>query len=84
MHWDGGMGWGWAGALVGVTFMLLLIGGVVALIVVGLRASQPSQPRERGPEPSPTGAEQVLAERFARGEIDEEEYIQRRRALRGG
>jgi putative membrane protein len=31
---------------------------------------------------APSGAEEVLAQRFARGEIDEDEYRHRRDALR--
>lgn len=80
--YDGGMGWGWAGALIAILFMLLVIAGIVALIVVATRWSG-FQTRERGPEP-PGGAERILAERFARGEIDEDEYVRRRRTLRGG
>ncbi len=41
---------------------------------------QPGSP----PAPSPVPAEQILAERFARGEIDEDEYWQRMTTLRAG
>jgi putative membrane protein len=36
------------------------------------------------PGPRPVTAEQILAERFARGEIDEDEFWQRMTALRAG
>ncbi|WP_327265790.1 SHOCT domain-containing protein [Streptomyces sp. NBC_01232] len=79
MFWyDHGMGgWGW----VAVSLSILLMALAVAAVVVLLRSvdrfpSGPSQP------PAAPSAEQVLAERFARGEIDEEEYEQRLTALR--
>jgi putative membrane protein len=72
MHW-GDMGWGWGAALIWAIFLVVVLAGIAALITFALR--QPSGPR-------PHSAEQILAERFARGEIDEEEYQQRRRALR--
>ncbi len=37
-----------------------------------------------GPAPSATDAHRILDERFARGEIDEDEYRRRRDVLRGG
>jgi putative membrane protein len=36
------------------------------------------------PNPGPVAAEQILAERFARGEIDEDEFWQRMTTLRAG
>ncbi|MFZ4247511.1 SHOCT domain-containing protein [Streptomyces griseoincarnatus] len=39
--------------------------------------------RSSGPDRRPPAAEQVLAERFARGEIDEDEYRRRAAVLRG-
>ncbi|MEW5530682.1 MULTISPECIES: SHOCT domain-containing protein [Streptomyces] len=80
MFWyDHGMGgWGW----VAMTFtMVLLVALAVAGVVLLLRSvdgflSGPGQP------PAAPSAKQVLAERFARGEIDEEEYEQRLTALR--
>jgi putative membrane protein len=76
---DHGMdGWGWFAMSVG---MMLFWALVVAAVVMLVRSSgrSPGGPR-RPARPSP---EQLLAERFARGEIDEEEYQQRLAALRG-
>ncbi|WP_327419545.1 SHOCT domain-containing protein [Streptomyces sp. NBC_01233] len=61
--------------------MVLLGALAVAGVVLLLRSvdrfpSGPAQP------PAAPSAKQVLAERFARGEIDEEEYEQRLTALR--
>lgn len=62
------MAWAW---LVG----LLLIGLLVGVIVYALTG-------RRGPSPS-VDAIGVLRERYARGEIDQTEYDQRARVLRG-
>ncbi|WP_445269491.1 SHOCT domain-containing protein [Streptomyces sp. DSM 41634] len=80
MFWyDHGMGgWGW----VAMSFsMVLLVALAVAGVVLLLRSADrfPSGPVQPPAAPS---AKQVLAERFARGEIDEEEYEQRLTALR--
>ncbi|MFI9626030.1 SHOCT domain-containing protein [Streptomyces sp. NPDC052042] len=85
MMWYGG--WGWGGwflmAVVTVVFWALLIAGAVALThyVTGGRGRRP------GPPPGEAGwggrrAEDLLAERFARGEIDDEEYRRRLTVLR--
>lgn len=79
MFWYGhGMdGWGWALMMFGT---LLFWGLVIALVVVLVR-SVPGRGRAEGPTgPTP---QQVLADRFARGEIDEEEYRARLRVLAG-
>ncbi|MCX4717948.1 SHOCT domain-containing protein [Streptomyces virginiae] len=80
MFWyDHGMGgWGW----IAMSFsMVLLVALAVAAVVLFLRSVDryPSGPAQPLPAPS---AKQLLAERFARGEIDEEEYEQRLTALR--
>lgn len=82
MFWYGnGMsGWGYALMTVGmVLFWGLVIVGAVALVRYAGRADREistSPAREWPPE-------QVLANRFARGEIDDEEYRQRLDTLRG-
>ena len=62
---------------------LLLVALVVAVVIALLRMAA------TGPQPGAGGArrsraEEVLDERFARGEIDEEEYRRRRAVLRPG
>jgi putative membrane protein len=70
--------WGWAGMGVGmVLFWALLIAGIVALI-----AYSTGNRGYRQPPPTPPSAGQVLAARFARGEISETEYRDRLAALR--
>jgi putative membrane protein len=72
--WNGWSWWGWlAMSLSMVAFWGLIIWGIVALF----RSSGWSWPHHDSPDP-----EQILAERFARGEIDEEEYRRRLEVLR--
>ena len=83
MRWEHG-GWGagqwFAMSLVMVLFWTL----VVALVVWLVRSSR----HPVGPTPkvqsSSRRAEEVLAERFARGELNEQEYVLRRDLLRSG
>ena len=77
MFWyDHDMGWwGYAGLGIGmVLFWALIIAGIVALVIF---VSGDRQTRQ--PPPSP---EQILAGRFAQGEIDETEYRDRLAVLR--
>lgn len=80
MYWGNGMG-GLGMVLMTVSTLLfwgLVIAGVVLLArQFGPRARSAPQ---AGPRPAP---EQLLAERFARGEIDEDEYTRRLQVLRG-
>ena len=69
-----GAGWWWVMGLGWLVF-LALIATVVVFFV--------RQSRERGFGGASRGANEVLADRFARGEIDEDEYRRRRDALRG-
>ena len=75
MYWDGDVSWwGWAVMTIGmVAFWGLIAWLIVTLVRTGDR--QTSAPTRR--------PEDILAERYARGEIDTTEYQQRRDALRG-
>ncbi len=66
--------WGWLGAAFSLLILALIIGGVILLV----RRYTPGS----GPAPA-TNAEDILAERYARGDIDEQEYQQRLAVLRG-
>ncbi|HEY8914217.1 SHOCT domain-containing protein [Lacisediminihabitans sp.] len=78
MYGYGGQ-WGVLGWVVMGLVMLLFWGGVVTAVVLLLRRrSDGDVPRPRGIE----DAERILNERFARGEIDEQEFTARRAALR--
>ena len=85
MWWNNGTGWGgmgWGGmgtggwVVITVVMVALVVIGVVALLHRG-RTTAVSDSRTT-PAPS---AEKVLDERFARGEIDADEYQTRRTAL---
>lgn len=73
-------GWGWFGMTVSmVVFWALLIALVVWL---ARSAADRDQPRSAAPPAHGPTPEQLLAERFARGEIDEDEYLRRLHTLR--
>jgi putative membrane protein len=78
MYYGHGMGaWGMALMTVSsVLFWALVIAGVVAIVRYTGRDAQYHRPVTPGPAP-----QQMLAERFARGDIDEEEYQRRRQVL---
>ncbi|MEX2587915.1 MAG: SHOCT domain-containing protein [Actinomycetota bacterium] len=60
-------------------WMLLFWGGLIAVIVWAVQATQHRGSSEGSKEAG--RAMHILEERFARGEIDEEEFERRRRAL---
>lgn len=82
MYWDGG-GWGWGGWLA-MGLMMLTFWGLVAFVIVMLIRGPGHGPYWAGPPREERGdqALRILDERFARGEIDAEEYQQRRDLLR--
>lgn len=62
--------------------MLLLWGALIALVVWAVRSYHSPTVPSGGPTTSLRRSDEILAERFARGEIDEDEYRARREALR--
>lgn len=77
--WDGGDhmgdGWWWVMGLGWLVF--LAFAGFLGYVLIR-HVTEP-----RGTEQRRGSAEEILAERLARGEIDEDEYRRRRDALRG-
>lgn len=78
MWGEAGYGWGWGmglGMISMVLFWVLVILGIVVLVryVGGSSASS-------GPPPSKTALD-LLNERYARGEIDKQDYEERKRDL---
>jgi putative membrane protein len=81
MMWYGGNGWGWAGWVVMVVVMVVFWAAVITAVVLAVRYLV----SERGTRAGGAGsmlAEDVLAERFARGEVDEDEFRRRLTLLR--
>ena len=58
-----------------LVFFLLLLAAVILLVQAVFN--------ERRPDPSRTNANDVLDERYAKGEIDREEYLRRRQDIKG-
>jgi putative membrane protein len=91
-------GWGWGGWLMLTIMLVLLVTAIVVTVVLLLRtdpAARHGSGRETGDDGggggylSPTArqqptARQLLDERYARGELDDEEYVRRRELLRSG
>lgn len=74
--WQGmgaGMGWGWL-------FLILLIVGIVLLVMALVRGWSGGRgtPQATGP----SRAREILDQKYARGEIDTEEYHDRLQQLR--
>lgn len=78
MGWDG-WGFGW----LGMSLMMLVVWGVPIALVVWLILGNlhPGQAARSTPRSS---ADQILADRYARGEIDEEEFTRRSEVLHQG
>lgn len=80
MH-DGWMNWGqggWSGMWFGPLFIIGLLVLAVALIVALMRARSGGS---TGTTISTRTPRQILDERFARGEINQDEFEQRRKAV---
>lgn len=92
MHgWDGnndwmwhsghGLGWGgWISAVLALVVIALVIAGVVVAVRYLTRGQSG---RGAGNTAQTFAAENILAERLARGEIDDAEFQQRMATLRG-
>lgn len=79
MMWDNGLG---AGQWIWMTVMMVAFWGLIVFGVVALVRS--ARPGDHAPHPAAPGASdarRILDERFARGEIDADEYAQRRDLL---
>lgn len=75
--WNGGWGWIVSAAVFTVLFAVVITG-----IVLGVRYLASSRHGTAGAAPQSRAAEDVLGERLARGEIDDNEYRQRMATLR--
>jgi putative membrane protein len=73
------MPYGWHDGASGVIWMILSWGLIIAVLWVLMRAFTPDSDRRQRPR----DPKEILAERFAKGEIDAEEYHERLRVLEG-
>jgi len=73
-YWHNTANMGWLGGLAMLVVMVLLLTALVTVTVLLVR-------RWERPVASHDAALRILNERFARGEIDQEEFEQRRTAL---
>jgi putative membrane protein len=80
MWWNHGS-WG-AGEWLAMSVMMLIFWGAVIAFGVWLMRGTRSTPSAAGRTTTTDGAQQLLAERFARGEIDETEFTRSRTLLR--
>ncbi|MDX6245266.1 MAG: putative rane protein [Frankiales bacterium] len=83
MWWNHG-GWA-AGDWLAMSLTMVLIWGLLAALVVWTVRSTRDGPESDGSAATPTArADEVLAERLARGEIDADEFTRRRELLHSG
>ena len=82
MGWDGG--WGVGGWLVMGLMMLVVWIVPIALLVWLIVRNFQHDPGQTARSTPRSTADQILAERYARGEIDEEEFTRRSEVLRQG
>jgi putative membrane protein len=79
MMWDGG----WYGMIFGPLVMILVLAVVIAVAVLLVRWLAGHHYAAQPPHHAPPGRTplDILRERFARGEIDKDEFEERRRVL---
>ncbi|WP_193367857.1 SHOCT domain-containing protein [Pelagibius marinus] len=75
--WDGG----WHGMFLGPLFMMLFFVVLVVAVVVGIRWFGGLPGHHGHHTPGGKASLDILKERYARGEIDKEEFEERRRVL---
>lgn len=81
--WHMGWGWGWGGMAFGTLMMLVFLAGVVVLAVLLVRWLGGGAVHGHDAPPARRTALEILQERFAKGEIDKQEYEERKRVLKG-
>ncbi|NKG20928.1 SHOCT domain-containing protein [Paeniglutamicibacter terrestris] len=82
MNWNQDMGG--LGNVLMILSVVLFWGVIITTVILFGRSAGVSNRRYEGEAPGRNMAEDLLAERFARGEIDENEYTARLSVLRRG
>ncbi len=75
--WD----WGWGHMMFGSLMMIIFWGGIILVIVLAIRWLGDGSSRSAAPPAGGKTPLDILHERFARGEIDKEEFEERKRLL---
>jgi putative membrane protein len=73
--------WGWGHMIFGSLTMVLVWGGIILVIVLLVRWLGTGPGGQHAPPPPSKTALDILKERFARGEIDKDEFEERKRLL---
>ena len=83
--WGDGYGWPmwWGGPILMLLFWVLVIGGIILLLTRGMRGYGPPWADPSWSDPTHS-ALQILSERFARGDIQKDEYEEKKAALLSG
>ena len=75
----------WYGMIFGPIMMILMVGLVVTVVVLMVRRLRGGFPLGSGPYPPPERIQKtslkILEERFAKGEIDKDEFEEKKRLL---
>lgn len=80
-EWMSHSGWGWGGMMVGGGLMMLVFWGAIIFLIVMLVRGLGGFGSARQPDQTRQSALEILRERFARGEIDRQEYEERQQIL---
>ena len=83
-YWHYGWDWGWGHMIFGSLMMILFWGGIILVIVLAVRWLGGRSSQGAGSQLPGKRALDILQERFARGEIDKEEFEERKRLLSDG
>ncbi len=86
MGWGPSMMWGggWFGGIFMILFWVLVIAGIIALVrwlVASNRASNPGATGTRGATGTGASALETLKQRYAKGEIDREQFLAMKKDL---
>lgn len=79
MHWEHGFSWEWV--LYSGIMMLLFWGGLITLVTLAFRTFSGSRRSESPSALKSNTALDILNERYARSEINRDEYMNMRRDL---
>lgn len=73
--------WGWGHMIYGPLMMIVFWGGLIVVAVLAVRWLGGGASHKQNDSSNRSTALEILKERFARGEIDQEEFEKRKRLL---